>query len=398
MAARRRLVDLVRGTLPAITALLLGALLAGCGRQGPPAAAPPPVEVTVVTVQPRSVPVTHSFLAEVKSSHQVEVVARVSGILKKIRYREGHLVRQGDVLFEMDPREYAAEAEEARAELEMKRTELAYYKADLDRIIPLAEQNAASRKDLDAAVGSHRRAESALLQAQARYDKALLKVGYCTITSPVGGVAGQALVREGGYLAAGTDTARLTTVLKVDPVWIEFSISQNEQDRLNQEVVTGRLISPRGGRYTVELELPNGVRHPHRGELTYGDFAYGKNRGSYLVRAVIPNPFTANQPLLRPGMFVKAHISGDRRPNVLLVPQRAVRQGTNGHELSVVTEQGVAEVRPVTAGEWVDNDWIITAGLRPGDRVVVDGAVKLAPGMPVRIVPAGPLPSQPAER
>lgn len=363
-----------------LAATLLG--MPGCSPKDAPPAAPEPVAVTAVTVQAKTVPFNVPYIAQVQSSHQVEVMARVSGFLKKISYKEGERVRRGQVLFELDKKPYEAEAAAARADVEVKRSELFMSKAQLERIMPLAEQDASSKKDLDDAIGNHKKSEAALLQAQARYDKAMLDVGYATITAPVDGVASQALIREGGYVAAGSASAKLATVSKLDPVWVEFSVSQNQQDTLHQEVVDGRLLLPKGGRFTVELELANGQRYPHTGQLNYVDAAYSKDTGSFLVRAEIPNP----KPELAPGMYVKAYLQGAQRPAVLTVPQRAVRQGSDGHEVFVVNDKDQAELRPVLATDWVGSDWIIRQGLKPGDRVVVEGGLKLAPGLPVKIV------------
>ena len=360
-----------------------GAFLTGCERPAPPPQAPPPVEVTAITLEPRTQPLDLSYVAQVQSSHQVEIMARVSGVLEKIAYQEGDLVKEGQVLFELDKRPYRAAAEIAQADVELRESEVAIAKTELDRVASLAERKASSQKDLDQARGEHRKAEAMLHQARAKYEQALLEVGYATITSPIEGVAGQALIREGGYVAAGGPTARLTTLSRVDPVWVTFSVSQNQQESLHQEVLDGRLLVPEEGRYQVELELINGRRYPHSGVLNYVDLAYDNKTGSFLVRAEIPNPESA----LRPGLFVKAIVKGARRPNVLTVPQRAVRQGSKGHEVFVVTDQGLAELRPVRVGDWVGQDWIITQGLNVGERVVVEGGVKLLPGMVVKVVP-----------
>ena len=360
------------------------ALLTGCDQPPPPPQAPPPVEVTAITLEPRTQPLDLSYVAQVQSAHQVEIMARVSGVLEKIAYQEGDLVKEGQVLFELDKRPYLAAAEIAKADVELRESEVAIAKTELDRIASLAERKASSQKDLDQARGEHRKAEARLHQAKAQYEQALLEVGYATITSPIEGVAGQALIREGGYVAAGGPTARLTTLSRVDPVWVTFTVSQNQQESLHQEVLDGRLVVPEEGRYQVELELINGRRYPHRGVVNYVDLAYDNQTGSFLVRAEIANPDYA----LRPGLFVKAILKGAQRPNVLTVPQRAVRQGSKGHEVFVVSDQGLAELRPVTVGDWVGQDWIIAQGLNAGERVVVEGLVKLMPGLPVRIVPA----------
>lgn len=380
--------------LASTMATFSGAFLSGCDQQAPPTQAPPPVEVTAITLEPRTLPLDLTYVAQVQSSHQVEIRARVSGVLEKIAYKEGDLVKEGQILFELDKRPYLAEAEIAKADVELQESELAIAKGELDRIAALTERKASSQKDLDQARGELRKAEARLHQAKAKYEKALLDVSYATLRSPLEGVADQALIREGGYVDANGPSAKLTTLSRLDPVWVTFSVSQNQQESLHQEVVEGRLLVPEEGRYTVDLELINGRRYPHSGVLDYVALAYDNQTGSFLVRAEIPNPESDFQ--LRPGLFVKAIIKGAQRPDVLAVPQRAVRQGSKGHEVFVVTDQGLAELRPVTVGDWVGQDWIITQGLKAGEQVVVEGIVKLMPGMPVKVVPDAALPEPPS--
>lgn len=376
---------LTRSTVFMITAALLATIVTGCKKHE--AAAPPPQEseVVAITVHPKTVPVDFPFVAQIQSSHQVDVMSRVSGFLEKISYQEGEPVKQGQVLFQLDKKPYMADADAAKAEVELYRSQLYTAKANLDRVIPLAEQNAASKKDLDDAIGKQKSAEASLQQAQAKYNKTLLDVSYTTITSPVSGVAGQALMREGAYIAAGGSSAKLTYVAKLDPAWVDFSISQNVQDRFHQEVVNKQMIPPRNHRYTVELELANGVRYPQTGLLNFSDPSFSKETGTYQVRAEIPNPKSE----LRPGMFVKAHLKGAQRLNAIAVPQRAVQQSANGHMVWVADDKNQAESRPVTAGDWAGDDWIITQGLKDGDRVIVDGFMKLGPGMPLKVISPG---------
>lgn len=363
---------------------LSAAFFAGCSRQPSTAASPQPTEVVAVTVQPQTVPVEFPFVAQIQSSHQVDVMARVSGFLEKISYKEGEAVRQGQVLFQLDKKPFVAAANAAKAEVDTRKSQLWTAKATLDRIKPLAEQNAASKSDLDNAMGNHKTAEAAVQQAQANYDKALLDLSYTTIAAPFSGVAGQALMREGGYIAAGGSSAKLTYVAKLDPVWVDFSISQNEQAKFSQEAAKGLIVAPKHHRYTVALELSDGARYPLPGVVNFAEPTFSKETGTYLVRAEIPNP----KAVLRPGMFVKAWLKGATRPNALVVPQRAVQQTSNGQIVFVANDQGLAEARPVVAGEWLDNDWIINQGLKAGDKVIVDGFMKLAPGAPVKLVSA----------
>lgn len=364
----------------AIVCLL--APLGGCGKKTHQKAQQPVTEVVAVTVQPKTVPAIFPFVAQIQSSHQVDVMARVNGFLEKITYQEGEPVKQGQVLFVLDKKPFVAAVNAARAAVDIRKSQLFTAKASLDRIKPLADQNAASKSDLDTAIGNYKTAEAGLQQDQANLDKALLDLSYTSITSPVSGVASQALMREGSYIAAGSSSAKLTYVAKLDPAWVDFSVSQNEQANMRQAVEKGEIVRPKDNRFTVDIELSDGRRYPLAGVVNFADPSFNKDTGTYLVRAEIPNP----KAVLRPGMFVKAYLKGATRPNALTVPQRAVQQTSNGHVVFVANDKGLAEARPVVVGEWLEHDWIITQGLKAGDKVIVDGFMKLAPGAPVKLV------------
>jgi len=363
---------------------MVAAVLAGCGNPEKPKGEPPAVEVVVLTVEPRTLPAVVSFVAQIQSSHQVDITARVSGFLERILYDEGRPVRVGQVLFQIDKKPFIAAVDAVKAEVEIRESQLWTARASYNRIKPLADQNAASKSDLDNATGAVKSAEAALQQAKANLDKANLDLGYTTITSPVSGLAGQAKIREGGYIAAGSPSATLTYVTKLDPAWVEFSMSQNEEFDVIQEEASGRLVPPKDNRYTIELELSDGRRYPQIGVVNFSDPSFSKETGTFLVRAEIPNP----KGELRPGMFVKANLIGETRPNALAVPQRAVQQTANGHVIYIANAQDQAEVRPVTVGDWVGLDWIIKQGLKAGERVIVDGFLKLEPGM--KVLPVSP--------
>ena len=380
---RRHFCRLFVPSRPALTAavLCLTALLtAGCGKETPKAAAPPPAEVVAVAVTPKTVPVTTPFVAQVESSHQVEIVARVNGFLEKILYKEGDVVKAGQVLFLMDQKPFKAQVNAARGEVENRQAQLWTAKANLDRIQPLAAQDAASKSDLDNATGAVKSAEAALFEAKARLDKAELDLGYTTITSPVSGVSSQALLREGAFLSAAGQSSKLTYVARLDPIWVNFSVSQNEMATNQQEVAKGRLSVPKNQNYDVEVELSDGTRYPYTGKLSFADPSFSQQTGTFLVRAELPNPKGA----LRPGMFVKVYVKGAVRPNAIVVPQKAVQQTANGHIVYVVNDKGQAELRPVVVGDWIGDDWIINQGLTAGDKVIVEGFQRLAPGAPVK--------------
>jgi len=363
-----------------------------CGKMEAPKAAPAPQEVTVVTVSPKTVPATFEFVAQAESSHQVEIVARVSGFLEKILYREGEVVEEGQVMFQMDPKPFQAQVNASKGEVENRKAQLWTAKANLDRIKPLAEQDAASKSDLDNAVGTVQSAEASVYESQAGLDKAQLDLSYTVIKSPFTGVSSKALLREGAYLSATGSTSKLTYVAKLNPIWIDFNISQNQRAKLGQEVKEGLIALPRDHAFEVELELSDGSRYPHRGKVNFADPSFSKETGTFLVRAEMPNP----KEELRPGMFVKAFMKGAVRPNAVVVPQKAVQQTANGHTVYVINPKELAEIRPVIVGEWIGEDWIINKGLKAGDRVIVEGFQRLAPGAPVKVALTGSLPSTPA--
>jgi membrane fusion protein (multidrug efflux system) len=362
--------------------LFFATTLVSCSKHEEPKGPPPAVEVVAITIQPRTIPAMFPFVAQIQSSHQVDIVARVSGFLEKISYPEGRQVREGQILFQIDRKPYLAAVAADKAEVEIRESQLWTARASYNRIKPLADQNAASKSDLDNAIGEVKSAEAGLQQAKANMDKANLDLDYTTIISPVSGVTGQSKIREGGYIAAGSQSATLTYVAKLDPAWVDFSISQNEQSAALREEESGRLVPPKGDRYTVELELADGRRYPQIGVVNFAEPSFSKETGTFLVRAQIPNP----KGDLRPGMFVKAYLTGAKRPNVLAVPQKSVQQTSNGHVIYIVNTKGQVDVRPVTVGDWVGPDWIINEGLKAGEQVIVDGIMRLAPGMPVKVV------------
>ena len=363
--------------------LVLG--LAACERQAPPPARAA-VPVVVQQVEARTIPIVSSRVAQTESSRQVEVVARVSGFLEEITYREGGLVQAGDVMFQMDRKPFEAQLDMAQGEVEASLARLKTAAANLERTEPLAAADALSQSDLDRAVGEYRAAEAAVYTARARLRQAKLNLDYATIRSPVTGMAGAAEQREGSYLNAQGASANLAYVAQLDPIWVNFSVSQNEAARRVERERTKLYVPPEDDRYQVEVVLPGGRVFPHEGELDFADPSYDRRTGTFTVRAVVPNPDLE----LRPGMFVTARLKGAQRPDAVVVPQRAVQKSADGHVVWLVNNQGVAEIRPVVAGDWVGEDWVIQQGLAGGETLITDGLQRLAPGVPVNPVPALP--------
>lgn len=373
-------------TTVARAALVVGLGLAATACDKKEAAAPAAraaPQVSVVTIEPRDIPTTPSFVAQTESSRQVEIVARVSGFLERIAYKEGELVKEGQLLFELDRRPLQAQLEAARGALQSQQARLTTAEANLRRVKPLAEQNALSQADLDRAQGDHDAAKAAVFSAQANLTQAELNLGYATIRSPVNGLAGRALQRQGAYINATADSANLTYVAAVDPIWVTFSVSQNQVARWQDDQSSGRVVAPKNQDYAVDLVMPDGKPFPQSGRISFADPSFNPDTGSFMVRAVLPNP----KSVMRPGMFVTALLKGAVRPNAVVVPQLAVQQGSNGHLVYVVNAAGVAELRPVVVGNYFgDKEIVIVSGLHGGDRVVVDGVLKVVPGKPVTVV------------
>jgi len=381
----------VRSRVHRVLLLAIVALVAACGKEAPPPARQAP-EVGIVTIEPQTIPYTPVFVAQTESSRQVNIVARVSGFLDSIAYQEGELVKQGQLMFKLDPKSFQAQLNAAQGEVQAQQARLAMAEVTFDRVKPLAEQDALPQIDLDRAKGERDAARAAVFSAQAKVDEAKLNLGYATITSPVTGVAGRALQRQGAYVNALADSAFLTNVAALDPIWVNFSISQNQMARFQELAQKKLVVAPKDDNFDVELVMPNGAIFPRRGKIGFADPAFSPDTGSFMVRAVIPNPKSE----LRPGMFVTARVLGATRPNAIVVPQLAVQQGSNGHVVYVVNANGVAEIRPVIVGDYVgEKDIVIQTGLAGGDRVIVDGVMRVVPGQPVRVATASATPTPP---
>ncbi len=336
-----------------------------------------PTEVTTITVTPQDVPVSYEFVAQTQSSRQVNIQARVSGFLEKRIYTEGSVVKQGDVLFLMDDKPFKVQVDAQAAALSRQQAGLEVARSDLERTKPLAAQNALSQKDLDDANGQYLSSAASVEEAKARLETARLNLSYCTIVSPVTGITGAAQQQDGSYISP--QTSLLTTVAVLSPIWVNFSISENEMLALREQLVSGGLRPPADGNYTVEVILVDGSLFPYKGRITFAAPSFNAQTGTFMLRASVDNP----EGLLRPNAYVRVRIVGAVRPNAIAVPQRAVQQGSEGQFVWVVDKESKARPRPVQIGKWQGNNWLVTEGLHPGDRVIVDGILTLHAGGPV---------------
>jgi len=362
------------------------------GHKGGPGAGMPPPEVTVATVAPQALPATFEYVGQTAGSREVDVRARVAGILLRRNFAEGAPVRQGQSLYTIDPAPF--EAALARAEADVGAAEARFEQArkNAARLKPLYAEKAVSQKDYDDTVSAEEIGAADVKAARARLTEAKLNLSYTKVESPVSGITGRSL-RQEGSLISGPD-ALLTTITKVDPIWVNFGIPDNEQAQIQREVQAGQLALPKDGNFEVALRLADGSMYGTTGRLNFTDVRVSAVTGTRETRAELPNPGGA----LKPGEFVRVVLRGATRPNAVTVPQRAVLEGPQGKFVYVVNEKSQAEPRPVEAGEWAGQSWIITSGLKPGERVIVDGVMRLGPGAPVRIAEAKPEAAKPAAK
>jgi len=363
--------------------VILTMVLAGCGEKKNAASPRGATPVTVMMVTPRDVPIEIEFVGTTESSHQVEIRARVEGFLEKKTYKEGGWVKAGQTLFQIDRRPFEASLQQARGVLAQQQAKLVTAEVTLGRIRPLAEKNAVSKKDLDDAIGQEKTTRASVFSAHGSVQDAELKLSYTTIKSPIDGVAGRAKKQEGSYISVGQDSL-LTSVAKIDPIWIDFSVSENENLKLLDHVAKGILKLPKGLNFDVEVNLADGSIFPHKGRLNFLSPSYSSETGTYQARAEIKNPITSAK-IIRPGQFVRVHLQGGIRPNAILVPRIAVTQGAKGHFVWVAAKDNKAELRAVQIGDWHENDLFINSGLNAGDRVIVDNLIKMSQGAPVKI-------------
>jgi membrane fusion protein (multidrug efflux system) len=316
-------------------------------------------------------------VAHTQSSREVNIQARVNGFLDKRVYTEGSIVKAGQVLFLMDKKPFEAQLNAAAAALARYEAAMETARLNLERTRPLAAKNALSQKDLDNATGQFEASAASVAQAKAQLETAQLNLSYCTITSPVTGITGAALQQDGTYI--NIMNSQLTTVAELSPMWVNFSLSENEMQSYRNQVAQGSLRVPKDGNYVVQIILVDGSLFPFTGKITFAAPSYDSQTGTFLIRVSVNNP----EGTLRPNQYVRVRLQGSVRPNAILVPQRAVQQGLKGHFVWVVAKDNKVNPRPVVVGDWYGNDWFISEGLKAGETVVTDGVLTLRPGAPV---------------
>ncbi|WP_424858708.1 efflux RND transporter periplasmic adaptor subunit [Tepidimonas sp. HKU77] len=367
-----------RFVLSILAALAGAVLLSACGERGasPGAQAAgsgaemPAMPVTVRVARREPVPVTVEAVGQAEGSQEVEVRARVSGLLERRLYQEGERVRAGAPLFQIERAPFEIALQQARANLAQRQAQLEQARREAQRLAPLAEQRAIAPREYDDAVSALRLAEAAVAAAQATVREAELNLSYTTVTAPITGVTGRAQKSTGALVSAGTDSL-LTTVAQTDPIWVRFAFSEGELARLRQ-----------ARRADVRLLGPDGRPMLTGGRLNFAASTVDPRLGTVQLRAEFANPELA----VLPGQFVRAQVVAGQ-VDAFKVPQSAVMQTEQGRMVWVVRD-GKAAPAPVETGPWLDRDWVIYRGLADGDQVIVDNLMKLRPGAPVAPQPA----------
>jgi len=370
-------------------------VLVACGQQGQGGhgggGGMPPALVAIQEVKPKDIPVEFEYPAQTAGSREVEVRARVPGILLKRNFTEGARVSAGQSLFTIEKTTY--EAAVARAEADVAAAEARYNAAQRNaaRTKPLYEAKAASQKDFDDAVSAAEVSSADLKSARARLTDAKLNLSYTNVDSPVSGFSSRSLKSE-GTLVSGPDVL-LTTVSQVDPIYVNFGLSEAEQTRIRNDAQAGKLTLPKDDKFDVTIKFEDGRTYAKVGKLAFTDIRVNPQTGTSDARAEVPNPNGD----VRPGQFVRVILKGATRPNAIAVPQRAVMEMGGSKIVYIMSPDSKAMPRPIQVGDWTGSDWIITSGLNPGDKVIVDGLAKIFfPGAPVQVGdPNAPPPGAP---
>jgi membrane fusion protein, multidrug efflux system len=358
-------------------------LTAGCGGKGEkkdPAAPPPPAAVIVTSVVQRDVPISKEWIGTTDGNVNAEIRPKVDGYLLRRNYAEGSLVRQGQLLFEIDPRQSQAQLQQSQADLEQAQANLAKAHQDVVRFQPLVAQKAISQQELDNALSAERAAKATVDAREAAVHEARLTSNWARVTSPISGIAGAAQQQVGNLVSP---TTVLTTVSQCDPIRVLYPVSEQEYLHLQERLQKNPAAEKEDN---LDLILVDGSVFPHKGHVLFAGRQVDVRTGTISMVALFPNPGN----LLRPGQFAKVRAVTEVKKGAILVPQRAVNELQSGYQVAVVGSDDKAEIRTVQAAERVGTMWVIDSGLQAGDRVVVEGFSRVKSGAKVNPKEAPP--------
>ncbi len=358
--------------------------LGGCKKEEAAAVTATPLDVQVVTVEQKDVPIYYEWIGTTDGLVNAKIRAQVTGYLLKQHYREGATVKKGDLLFEIDPRKFQAALKQAAGELDRAQAQRIKAEYDVVRNEPLAQEGAISQKEFQDSVQTSRAALASVESAAASLDQAKLNLEWTKVVAPIDGVVGVAKAQIGDLVNSSDE---LTSMSQLDPIRVYFPASEQEylkfsalvQERYRDKEDPRKIRDD--GR--IEMVLSNGEVYPHKGWFFLADRQVDAKTGTIRIAALFPN----SENILRPGLYAKVRTALTVRKDALLVSQRAVSETQGRYQIAVVTPENNVEIRPVTVGERVGSQWIIAQGLAPGERVIVDGLQKLKPGVTVHPVP-----------
>lgn len=355
--------------------------VAGCGKSDAPAAAPPPTEVSVVTIKSAALGVTNELPGRLESTRIAEIRARVPGVVLKRTFREGSDVKAGATLFLIDPAQFEASYNSADAAVARAEATLLQAEMKAKRYKPLVETNAISKQEFDDVTATQKTAAADLAAAKAARATAKLSLGYATVTSPISGRIGRAQVTEGA-LVGQNEATPLATVQQIDPIFVNMTQSSTEILQLQRALADGQLKSAGKGAVKVTLVTDDGHEYAHAGKLLFSDLTVDESSGSITLRAEFPNP---DRQLL-PGMYVRARVEQAINEKAITVPQQAITRTPDGAAVMIVNAENKVVARSVKTGSASGNSWVINDGLKEGDQVIVEGLQKVQPGAVVKAV------------
>ncbi|MCI5065069.1 efflux RND transporter periplasmic adaptor subunit [bacterium] len=360
--------------------LLLLSALGGCSDEPQ---SPPPPSVAVVPALERDVPIYNELVGQTIGAVDIAIRARVDGELIGLHFQEGQPVTKGELLYTIDPEPLRAKVVGVEGEVSEAVTALTKASADLKRVRPLAEMNALSQRDLDAATATHQAAEAAVETAQAKLESAKIELGYTEIRAPVSGVIGISEARVGDYVGRDPNPVVLNVISQIDPIHVRATVSESEYlayaKRYAEEF--GKSLEPRKEEQVpLQLILADGTTHEERGRIFAANNRIDPTTGTLTLQAEFPNP----KLIVRPGQYAKLRFVKKTKKGAVLVWQRAVQELQDLHQIYVVNDEGIAQLRNVSPGEKVQGLWIIEEGLAPGEQVIVEGIQKVRPGVKVK--------------
>ncbi|WXL26755.1 efflux RND transporter periplasmic adaptor subunit [Ectopseudomonas mendocina] len=345
--------------------------------------APPPPEVVVEMVRSSLLPLEYEYSARTAGYREVQLRAQVSGILQERTYLEGSRVSKGQVMFRIDPRTYEAALSRAKGALAQEQARYRQAERNLGRIRELQKKGFASESELDNAISNFEQSKANIQAAEAEVKARQIDLEYTTVKAPISGITSKETVSEGSLMVAGDPNASLlSNITQLDPIYVNFAVPDTDMESVRNGLHNGTLIMPEDGKLMVKVMYGDGTVYPQEGTVNFTDSLVDRSTGAVSIRAVVPNP---EQSLL-PGQFVRVQVHGLTQPNAITVPEQAVSQGPAGTFVYVVDESNTARMRIVSTGPTVKGRWVILSGVAQGDRVIVEGVLKVRPDVPVKVV------------